>query len=140
MDFMIEVAELGSKHLLRCAKLKDSEPFKAQQFSLVAKGESVYCFWEGPAGGADGRKSEAGIEILKVLNEEPGSSLSAKRIGEAIGKSQQAAGGVLVRLEKEKRVSRAKGNVAGRSMWLYSITEHGIEGLRQVEAGEIDLL
>ena len=102
--------------------------------------DSVYCFWEGAAGGADGRKNESGVEILQVLSEEPESSLSAKRISEAIGKSQQAAGGVLVRLEKEKRVSRAKGNVAGRSMWLYSITEHGIEGLRQVELGVIEAL
>lgn len=140
MDCMLEVIELGNKHLLKCSKLKDGEPFKDQKFSLVAKKESVFVFWEGESAGADGRKNESGADILKVLSEEPESSLTIKRIGEAIGSSQQAAGGVLARLENEGKVQRSKGKANGREVWHYTITELGIEALQKLNSGLLDLV
>ena len=129
MDFMIEVSEYGSRRQIKCAKLKDGEPFKPQQFSLVAKGESVYCFWDGEATQEDGRKSDTAERLLEVLSEEPERWLTAKLLGESVGISQQAAYKALAKLADSGMIERDKKVIYGRDTLHYKISAAGLESL-----------
>ena len=138
---MVEVSEFGNRRQIQCAKLKDGVPFNPQSFSLIAKGESVYCSWDGDAIREDARKSDTGARILKALGKSPSQWFTARQVSEIIGLSQQAANKALSRLvEDEKMIERDTMKTYGRMMLHYRITELGIESLKLLKSGGVDIL
>ena len=140
MDYMVEVSEFGNRRQIQCAKLKDGVPFNPQSFSLVAKGESVYCSWDGDAIREDARKSDTGAQLLKALGKSPSQWFTSRQVSEIIGQSQQASNKVLSRLTNEEKIKRETMKAYGRDVFHYQITESGVESLNLLKSGGVDIL
>ena len=120
LDFMIGVKEERASRKIECEKTKNQSPWKPQQFSLVSKGESVYCFWDGEAAEDDGPKSEVPAKLLRVLGEDSERWLTAKQLSDAIGESPSLANKWLSKLEQAGKLKREQRKAdSGKMAWHY---------------------
>jgi len=118
MDAMIKVKKNG-EHSIECFKLKDGEPWKPQQFTLIAKGPSVYVFWDGDVkpGQAGSKSSTLRDEIYQTLLAEPFMEFCSADLEKLLGESQKAINKQLNQLFRLDHVERRQETTGRKVVW-----------------------
>lgn len=122
MDTVIKSGKTGKSYTLSCEKLKDGEPWPAQQFSLVPELESVRISWDGDAKGTSRQDESIGARVLAFLHEHAGRRYTASELAQEVLGDETKANAVLGALERLKKAG---------SVW--QETEHRHAGAVQRE-------
>lgn len=103
MDAMLKAEKKGKSYTLTCEKLKDGEPWPAQQFSLVPEQESVRISWEGDAKGMSRQDESVSSRVLAFLHERAGRHYTGAELALEVLGDETKVSAVLNALERLKK-------------------------------------